>query len=83
MSDPIRLLANDDPNDEDDWSGTVEVLNAAAGITADGRRLIVVRYKGTDVTCSYGNWYTPVVGDFSTYIKNGPSMFVLGPAARA
>ena len=83
MSDPIRLLANDDPNDEDEWSGTVEVLNAAAGTTADGRRLITIRWQGADIDVTYGNWYTPVVGDFPTFIKNGPSMFVLGPAARA
>lgn len=83
MSDVIRRLADDDPNDADEWAGTAVVTNAAAGVTADGRRLITVEWRSTSTDCAYLASYTPVVGHRVSFIKNGPILFVLGNPATA
>lgn len=81
MSDVVRRLADDDPNDVDDWAGTAAVVNADAGSTADGRRLITVRIGGTDHACTYLASYTPVAGHVVIYLKRGGSVLVLGKPA--
>lgn len=81
MSDVIRRLADDDPNDIDDWAGNAVVVSADAGSTADGRRLIAVRIGGTNHTCTYLAAYTPVIGHVVTYLKRGGSVLVLGKPA--
>lgn len=81
MSDVIRRLADDDPNDADDWAGGGEVVDAAAGSTGDGRLLITVRIGGTDHDCTFLASYTPVVGHVVTYLKRGGSVLVLGKPA--
>lgn len=79
--DIIRLLADDDPNDDESWAGTAQVINANAGSTPDGRLLITVRWRGTNTDCAYLASYTPVVGHQVSFIKNGPVLFVLGKPA--
>lgn len=81
MSDVVRLLADDDPNDDETWAGTAEVISADAGATLDGRRLITVRWRGTDTDCAYLASYTPVVGHRVSFIKSGPVLFILGKPA--
>jgi hypothetical protein len=81
MSDVIRRLADDDPNDADDWAGSATVTSAAAGNTPDGRLLIGVRIGGTNHTCTYLASYTPVVGHVVAYLKRGSSVLVLGKPA--
>lgn len=81
MSDVVRRLASDDPNDDDTWAGTATVINAAAGTAPDGRKLITVEWRGTQVNCAYLAAYTPVVGHAVTFIKAGPSLLVLGRPA--
>lgn len=81
MSDVVRRLAADDPNDEDTWAGTATVTNAAAGTTSDGRKLITVAWRGTSSDCAYLASYTPAVGHAVVFIKDGPSVFVLGRPA--
>lgn len=81
MSDAVRRLANDDPNDGLAPAGTAVVTNAAAGVTSDGRLLIGIRWDGTNTTCTFLGSYTPVVNDRVTFLKYGPSMVVLGKPA--
>lgn len=81
MSDVVRRLAADDPNDDETWSGTATVTNAAAGTASDGRKLITVEWRDTPTDCAYLASYTPAVGHAVVFIKDGPSMFVLGRPA--
>lgn len=81
MSDVVRRLASDDPNDREAWAGTGTVVNAAAGTGSDGRKYIRIEWRGTQTDCTYGSWYSPTVGDAVVFIKDGPSIFVLGDPA--
>lgn len=81
MSDVIRRLVDDDPNDAETWAGTALVTNAAKGFTPDGRRLITVAWRGGSYDCAYLASYTPVVGHTVSFIKSGPVLFVLGKPA--
>lgn len=81
MSDIIRLLSDDDPNDREAWAGTAEVIDDDAGATPDGRLLITVRWRGGDYDCAYLASYTPVVGRWVSFIKDGPILLVLGEPA--
>lgn len=81
MSDVIKRLVNDDPNDDTAWGGTATVTNAASGFTEDGRRLITVAWRGASIDCTYLASYTPVVGHNVSFIKSGPILFVLGKPA--
>lgn len=81
MSDVIRRLADDDPNDTEAWAGTAVVTNAAAGTTADGLSMITVTWRGASINCTYLASYTPVVGHRVSFIKSGPILFVLGKPA--
>lgn len=81
MSDVTRRLAADDPNDDETWAGTATVTNAAKGTAPDGRKLITVSWRGTPTDCAYLASYTPTVGHAVVFIKDGPSLFVLGRPA--
>lgn len=81
MSDVVRRLADDDPNDDDTWAGTATVTNPAAGTTPDGRKLITVSWRAASIQCTYLASYTPALNDPVTFIKNGPILFVLGKPA--
>lgn len=83
MTDVVRGLVDDDPNDEETWIGTAEVTDAAAGQTTDGRLLIAVQWRGATTQCAYLDSYTPSVGDYVTFLKSGSSALVLGRPATA
>jgi hypothetical protein len=81
MSDVIRRLTSDDPNDGNDRGGTGIVTNVAAGTTPDGRRLITILWRGALIDCAYLASYTPVQGHSVVFMKDGPVIFVLGKPA--
>ena len=81
MSDVIRRLAADDPNDRETWAGTATVTNTLAGTAPDGRKLISVEWRGATVNCAYLATYTPALGHKVAFIKDGSSMLVLGRPA--
>lgn len=81
MSDVVRRLAADDPNNRQTWAGTATVTNAAAGTAPDGRKLITINWLGTATNCAYLASYTPTVNDPVVFIKDGPVLFVLGRPA--
>lgn len=80
MRDVVDRLAAPDP-DPEQWAGTCTVKTAAAGTLTDGRKLMVVTWLGTDVTCTYLASYTPVAGDNVLFLKSGASFVVLGKPA--
>jgi hypothetical protein len=80
VSDVVDRLAA--PGDEPDhWAGTATVSNAAAGTTADGRKLIGITWQGVAHTCCYLASYTPAMNDNVVFIKSGGSVMVLGKPA--
>lgn len=81
MSDVVSRLAADDPNGDETWAGTAVVTDDAAGTTTDGRLLITISWRGTEIDAAYLASYTPVVGHRVTFIKAGPSLLVLGRPA--
>lgn len=84
MTDVVRRLgAVDRSVPAESWIGTAEVTDATAGTTTDGRLLIEIAWNGTTATCAYLDHYTPASGDLVTFLKNGPSVIVLGRPARA
>lgn len=84
MTDVVRRLAglDDDGQAGDTWIGTAQITTADAGTTADGRRLCQITWHGTAHTCGYLAPYTPVVGDYVTFLKAGSSVLVIGKPAR-
>jgi hypothetical protein len=81
VTDVVRRIVNDDPNELDEWIGTATVVSADAGTLPDGRRLISIAWRGATFTCTYNASYTPLANHKVTFIKNGPSVFVLGRPA--
>lgn len=75
-----KLGAASEP-DPESWTGTAQVTNAAAGLFPDGRRRITVKWQGTTYDAAYLASYTPAVGDKVSFLKSGPSFFVLGEPA--
>lgn len=79
--DVIARLEDASRVDPESWTGTATVTNAAAGTFPDGRRRITVKWQGTTYDAAYLASYTPAVGDKVSFLKSGPSFFVLGEAA--